>query len=124
LDSDYGSITGDVITTECFTNRRGVGCVRHHIEGSVVVPPDDDVVEHSPVIIQQVGVLRSPWSNFVKVIRQSAVHTLRRVSIGEPNCSKMGDIEYCTRLPARKVLANCAGVFKRHVPAAKRCHPR
>jgi hypothetical protein len=84
-----------------------------------VVPPDDDVIEHSPVGIQQVGVLRSPRFNFAKIVGQRVLDPICSLTIREPDGSEVRHIKHRARIAARKVLTDCALIFEWHLPTAK-----
>ena len=58
------------------------------------MPPKDDVIEHSPVGIQQVGVLRSPGLDFVEIVGQRVLDPIGGLEIREPDGSEVRHIEH------------------------------
>ena len=84
------------------------------------MPPDDDVVEHSPACVEEVRVLGAAGFDFVKIVGERGVYAVGGIALGKSNGAEVGDIEHCAGVPACKMFANCARILEGHVPASKR----
>jgi hypothetical protein len=79
LDGEHGTGAGDVGAADGGEHPLGVGGVGHDVEALVTHPPDDDVVEHRPRLVEEVRVLGAPGPIFERsLVRTPAGRRTRR----------------------------------------------
>ena len=89
MDRQNAASIGDVDTRYGRQHPRGVRRIRHDIKFVLGDPPHDDVVNHSPALIAEVGVLRAAWPDLAKVIRQCALKLVKRLGSREAHGTEM-----------------------------------
>ena len=88
------------------------------------MPPDDDVVEHRAVVVEEVGVLGSAGGDLAQVVGEGPLQPVEGVGFVQADRAEMGHVEDDGVAAAGEVLGNRAGrVLERHLPAAELHHP-
>jgi hypothetical protein len=90
------------------------------VAGSV----NEQVINHTAVIIQQKSVLPLTDVQFGNVIGQHSVEPVARAVSRDDELSHVGNIEHSHRVSHALVFIHDAGVLHRHEPAAERDHSR
>ena len=123
LQRDHGPLVGDVAATDGRNDIGGVRGVRHDVEPFVVDPPHDDVVDHEPVLVEQMGVLGPPRVHPGEVVAQRVLQMAERVSALHAHRAEVADIESDCRGAAGSVLGHRPRrIGQRHLPTAERDH--
>ena len=98
----------------------GVRRVGHHVEGLLVNPPHDDVVEHPAGVVEQVRVLRPARPDLAQVVGQRALQLIERVGAGDADSAEVADVEDHRRGATRAVFVErAARIGDGHQPAAE-----
>ena len=124
LHRNHGAGLRGFDTTDCITHTVGIRSVGHHIEGLIIDPPHDDVVEHRCIgFVEQVCVLRFARCDFAEVVREGPLQLVERIWARHTNCSEMRNVEHDSATSARQVFFDgSAGIRQRHVPSAEGHH--
>ena len=113
-------VAGDVVAADRASHPCGVRRVRHDVERPLAHPPDDDVVEHRAVVVEEVRVLRSPHGDLPEVVRERRLQPVERVVAFDPDGAEMADVERDGIGAAGHVLGDRAGLVReRHLPPAE-----
>ncbi len=121
LHREHTTRRGGVPTADRLTDAAGVRGVGHDVEGLLLEPPDDQVVEDRPVaVVEEVGVLGTPRLDLAEVVGECFLEQPERPRALDAHGSEVADVEDHRVLAAATVLGEGAvGVRERHLPASE-----
>ena len=98
----------------------GVGGVGHDVEALFLHPPDDDVVKHRTLLIEQMGVLRPARSDLGQVVGEGPLQDSFGVGPHDADGTEVADVEYGRLPPAGHMLGQGARAeLEGHLPATE-----
>ena len=110
LHGDHRTIRRRVDAADRRADARGVGRVRHDVEGRRCArsPPDDDVVDHRcVVVVEEMRVLGAPWLDLGEVVGERRLQTVEGVRRRRPEPCR--DATRRTSTPWRR-HARCSSI--------------
>ena len=136
LDGEDGPLGGDVggrhvgrargggLLGQCCGDPRRVRRVRHDVEGLLVEPPHDDVVEHRGIgRVEQVGVLGPAGSDPTEVVGEGPLEGGERTRTADPDGAEVGDVEDHGPVAAGPVLGQACRPDRRAASPIPRTGP-
>ena len=117
LHGDDAPPVGGVLSPDRLEHPFGVRGVGHHVEDPLVHPPDDDVVDHRPVLGEQMRVLSPTGGDLGQIVGERGLKPFEAPCAFDPDRAEMADVEDHRVVAAGAVLGDGAlAVGERHLP--------